>query len=62
MSPETFSSLVKQAAEMPEVRQNLVDAYKARIQSGQYPDPAVVEGLIRLMGGTWVRQANDLTL
>jgi hypothetical protein len=59
MSPETFSSLVSQAMQIPEVRHELVDAYKARIQSGQYPGTAAVEGLIRLMGGTWVQQANS---
>jgi len=50
-SGDTFSSLVNEAKSYPEVRGEVVDAYKARIASGSYPSEEVVEGLIKLMGG-----------
>jgi hypothetical protein len=57
LSPETYSSLVSQASQMPEVRGEVVDAYKSRIQSGAYPTQATIDGLVNLMGGTWAANA-----
>ncbi len=62
MSPETFSNLVKQAMEMPDVRQNLVDAYKARVSSGHYPDAVTLDGLTRVMSEICARQAAEPNL
>jgi len=56
-SPDTFSSLVNEAGQMPEVRSEVVDAYKARIQAGQYPSEDVVSGLTDLIGGSIVHLA-----
>jgi anti-sigma28 factor (negative regulator of flagellin synthesis) len=50
-SADSFSSLVKEAGQMPEVRSELVDAYKARVASGHYPSEDIVAGLLRLIGG-----------
>lgn len=58
ISPETFSSLVSTASSMPEVRTELVDAYKAQVDKGHYPAQDVIEGLINLMGGTWSHAAS----
>jgi hypothetical protein len=55
-SAEAFSSLVSQVGQMPEVRGEIVDAYKARVAAG-YPGPLDVEGLANLMGPTWIRNA-----
>jgi len=55
-SAEVFSSLVGQVGKMPEVRGEMVDAYKVRVAAG-YPGPLDVEGLANLMGSTWMRNA-----
>lgn len=55
-SAASFSSLVSQVGQMPEVRGEMVDAYKARVAAG-YPGPLDVEGLANLMGSTWMRNA-----
>jgi anti-sigma28 factor (negative regulator of flagellin synthesis) len=57
LSPETYSSLVSQAGQMPDVRTEVVDAYKSRIQSGAYPTQETVDGLVDRMGGTWAANA-----
>jgi len=36
---------------MPEVRSEVVGAYKARIQAEQYPSQEIIAGLTRLIGG-----------
>ena len=59
VAPDTFSSLVQQAGAMPEVRGELVDAYKSRIASGQYPSQETVSGLADVLGGTIVKQATE---
>ena len=51
VSPDTFSSFVQQAGSQPEVRSELVDSYKARINSGHYPAQDVIAGLTKLLGG-----------
>jgi hypothetical protein len=56
-SADTFSSLVKEAAQMPEVRSEVVDAFKARIQSGDYPSQETLAGLTNLIGGGILQQA-----
>jgi anti-sigma28 factor (negative regulator of flagellin synthesis) len=58
-STNSFSSMVKQAGQMPEVRSEVVDAFKARIQSGQYPSQDVIAGLTDLIGGAIVQQARS---
>lgn len=57
ISPNTFSSLVNEARQLPEVRSELVDAFKSRIQSGHYPPPEIIDGLTRLIGGGIMQQA-----
>jgi hypothetical protein len=57
ISPELFSSLVSDASQMPDVRGEVVDAYKSRVQSGEYPTQDALNGLVDLMGGTWIAQA-----
>jgi len=57
LSSDTFASLVSDASAMPEVRGEVVDAYKSQVQSGQYPAPEVLDGLVDLMGGTWAQSA-----
>ena len=51
MSASTFSSLVQEAKSYPEVRSEVVDAFKARVASGGYPSEDIVAGLIKLVGG-----------
>jgi hypothetical protein len=58
-SPDSFSSLVNQAGQMPEVRSELVDAYKAKVQGGHYPSQDIVAGLIHLIGGSIVKAAQS---
>jgi Anti-sigma-28 factor, FlgM len=53
----SFSGLVKEASAMPEVRSDLVDSFKARIQSGQYPNQNDIAGLADAIGGSIVQQA-----
>jgi hypothetical protein len=50
LSADSFSALVHKAGQMPEVRSELVDSFKARIQSGNYPSQDVIEGLTNLIG------------
>jgi hypothetical protein len=57
LSPDTFSSLVSDASSMPEVRGEVVDAYKSQVQAGNYPTQETLDGLVDLMGGTWARSA-----
>jgi hypothetical protein len=59
LSPETFSSLVQTANSMPEVRGEVVDAFKAQIQAGAYPSSDTLDGLVDLMGGTWAKSAQS---
>jgi len=56
-SPDSFSSLVKEAGQMPEVRSELVDAFKSRIQAGNYPSPDDLAGLVNVIGRSVVQQA-----
>ena len=57
LSPDTYSSLVSAAGQMPEVRGEVVDAFKSRIQSGEYPTSDTLDGLVDRMGGTWAANA-----
>ncbi len=57
LSPDTFAGLVSDASSMPEVRGEVVDAFKAQVQSGQYPGSDVLDGLVDLMGSTWAKNA-----
>jgi hypothetical protein len=58
-SADTFSSLVNEAGQMPDVRGEVVDAFKARIQSGQYPSPQTLDGVADVMGDHWPQFASD---
>ncbi len=58
-SPVSFSGLVKEASQMPDVRSDLVDSFRARIQSGQYPSEDTLSGLVDTIGASIVRQANS---
>jgi anti-sigma28 factor (negative regulator of flagellin synthesis) len=57
LSADTFSSLVQEAGQMPDVRSDLVDSFKSRIQSGTYPSQETVDGLADRMGATWSQSA-----
>lgn len=58
-SAASFSNLVQQASQMPEVRSEVVDAYKSRVASGQYPAQDVIAGLTRLIGGGIMQAAKS---
>jgi hypothetical protein len=57
LSANTFSSLVSDAGQMPDVRNEVVDAYKSRVQSGEYPSSETLDGLADLMGNHWSKFA-----
>ena len=50
-TPGSFSSFVKEAGQFPEVRSELVDSFKSRIQSGTYPSQEDIAGLTNVIGG-----------
>jgi hypothetical protein len=50
-SADSFSSLVQQANQIPEVRSDVVDSFRARIQSGTYPSEADIANLTDTIGG-----------
>ena len=50
MAPDQFADLVNEAKAMPEVRDDVVRAYRARIRSGHYPSYDIVAGLTHLIG------------
>ena len=56
-SADSFSDLVKEAGQFPEVRSELVDAYKSRIQSGEYPSQETIAGLANYLGNSLVQMA-----
>ena len=58
-SADSFSSLVKQASQFPEVRSDLVDSFRARIQSGQYPTADTMDDLTEALGPSIVAMANS---
>jgi hypothetical protein len=53
LSADTFSSLISEVGQMPDVRGEVVDAYKSRVQSGEYPSPQTLDGLSDLIGDHW---------
>jgi len=57
-SPDSFSSLVSAAGQMPEVRNDVVESFKSRIAAGQYPSQATIAGLTNVIGGSILQQAN----
>ncbi len=59
VSADSFSSLVKAANAFPEVRSDVVDSFKARIQSGAYPTQDDVSGLADVIGSHIVQAANS---
>lgn len=56
-SPNSFISLVEDAAQMPEVRGDVVDAFKSRIQAGEYPTQNALASLVNVIGGAVIQQA-----
>ena len=58
-SPDSFSSLVKEAGQIPEVRSEVVEAFKSRIQAGNYPTQDAIAGLTDLIGGGVVKLARS---
>jgi len=50
-SADSFSSLVNEAKQIPDVRSELVDSFKARIQSGAYPSQEDLSNLTDVIGG-----------
>jgi anti-sigma28 factor (negative regulator of flagellin synthesis) len=64
-SADTFSSLVKDASNEPDVRTDLVNSFKSRIHSGHYPAQDVIAGLTKLLGGgiaNAAREAGNVTI
>jgi hypothetical protein len=57
-SADSFSSLVKQAGQFPEVRSDVVDSFQARIQAGQYPSPDTMDSLTDVLGPSIVKMAD----
>ena len=57
-SADSFSSLVQQASQMPEVRSEVVDSFRARIQAGQYPTPETIDSLTDVLGPSIVKMAD----
>ncbi len=58
-SASSFASYVNEASQMPEVRSEVVDSYRARVHAGQYPSAEVVAGLTRLIGGPIMQMVNS---
>jgi hypothetical protein len=56
-SADSFLSLVKAAGQMPEVRSEVVDAFKSRIQVGDYPSQETIANLTNVIGGSIVQAA-----
>ncbi len=57
-SASSFSGLVKQASQMPEVRSEVVDSFKSRIQSGQYPTEETMDHLVDTLGASIVKMVH----
>jgi anti-sigma28 factor (negative regulator of flagellin synthesis) len=58
-SADSFSSLVAQANAMPDVRSELVDSFKARIASGQYPTANTLNDLTDTIGSSILQMAQE---
>jgi anti-sigma28 factor (negative regulator of flagellin synthesis) len=58
-SANSFSGLVQQAGAMPDVRSELVDSFKSRIQSGQYPSSETMDALTDVIGNGIVKMASE---
>jgi anti-sigma28 factor (negative regulator of flagellin synthesis) len=58
-SATSFSGLVQQAGQMPEVRSEVVDSFKSRIQAGQYPTPDTMDNLTDVIGNGIVQMADS---
>ncbi len=44
---------------MPDVRSELVDSFKSRIQSGQYPSSETMDALTDVIGNGIVKMASE---
>jgi hypothetical protein len=58
-SASSFSSYVNEASQQPEVRGELVDSYRSRIQAGHYPSQEAIAGLTKLIGGPIMSLVNS---
>jgi anti-sigma28 factor (negative regulator of flagellin synthesis) len=61
-SADSFSGMVRDASAMPEVRSEVVDAYKARINAGSYPSQETIVALADAIGGAVVHAARTGSL
>ena len=61
-SADSFSGLVKQAGQFPEVRTDLVESFRARIQAGQYPSEDTMDNLTDVLGPSILKMANASSL
>ena len=57
-SADSFSGLVKQAGQFPEVRNDVVESFQARIQAGQYPTADTMDDLTDVLGPSIVKMAD----
>ena len=44
------ASLISEISRMPETRQEVVGDVMQKVRGGNYPPPALIDGLVRLMG------------
>ena len=58
-SADSFSSLVQEAGQYPDVRSEVVDSFKARIQAGAYPTQSDIAGLTNVIGGSVMQMAKS---
>ena len=47
---EYAAKLMSEVSSMPETRPQIVDELKAKVRGGNWPPPALVDGLVRLIG------------
>ena len=58
-SADSFSNLVAQASQTPDVRSDLVDSFKSRIASGQYPTSDTIDSLTDTLGSSIFQLADS---
>jgi anti-sigma28 factor (negative regulator of flagellin synthesis) len=54
-------SYVQRIKDMPEVRPELVEHFKSRIQEGNYPPPAIIDGLTHLLGKVFLKASGNVS-
>ena len=58
-SADSFSNLVAQASQVPDVRSDLVDSFKSRIAAGQYPTSDTIDSLTDTLGSSIFQLADS---